>query len=127
MACGLQGSVVAWSGETTEFPGRVQFSDPVTLAPQLAASSFGPNPVDVDVTDDRLTVAVACAGDPPFVGGGEALGYVTVYRVPPGGPSLMNESTDIARSPSSPSTGRRPRWRRRGSAGSPTRRPWRPR
>ncbi|MGD2018829.1 MAG: esterase-like activity of phytase family protein [Planctomycetota bacterium] len=97
VACGQQGSVVvAWSGETTEFPGRVQFSDPVTLAPQLAASSFGPNPVDVDVTDDGLTVAVACAGDPPFVGGGEALGYVTVYRVPPGGPSLMNESTDIA-------------------------------
>lgn len=82
--CGASGSVVVtWSGETIEYPGRVQFIDPLTLAPQLATSSVGSNPVGIDVTADGLVVAVACAGDPPFVGGGEGLGYVTIFRVPP--------------------------------------------
>lgn len=95
--CGDAGSVVVtWSGETIEYPGRVQFIDPLTLAPQLETSSVGSNPVGIDVTADGLVVAVACAGDPPFVGGGEGFGYVTIYRVPPGGPSLLNPSTDIA-------------------------------
>ena len=95
--CGDSGPViVTWGGETIEFPGRVQFIDPLTLAPQLATSSVGSNPVGIDVTADGLVVAVACAGDPPSVGGGEGLGYVTIYRVPPGGPSLLNPSTDIA-------------------------------
>ncbi|MDG1985393.1 MAG: esterase-like activity of phytase family protein [Planctomycetota bacterium] len=95
--CGASGPVVVtWGAETIEFPGRVQFIDPVTLLPELAVSSFGSNPVGIDVTPDGLVVAVACAGDPPFVGGGEALGYVTIFRVPPGGPALINQGTDIA-------------------------------
>jgi len=95
--CGESGPVVVtWGGETIEFPGRVQFIDPLTLAPQLATSSVGSNPVGMDVTADGLVVAVACAGDPPFLGGGEGFGYVTIFRVPPGGPSFINQSTDIA-------------------------------
>mgnify|MGYP001038364185 CR=1 FL=1 len=95
--CGATGPVVvSWSGETTEFPGRVQFTDPATLVPQLAISSFGSNPVGIDVTPDGGVVAVVCAGDPPFFGGGEGLGYVTIYKVPVGGPALMNPTTDIA-------------------------------
>ena len=95
--CGASGAVVVtWGGETTEYPGRVQFVDPATLSPLLAVSSYGSNPVGVDVTPDGRVVAVACAGDRPFVGGGEGLGYVTIYRVPLGGPALMNPSTDIA-------------------------------
>ena len=97
VACGEVGSViVTWSGETTEFPGRVQFVEPLTLTPELEVSSFGSNPVDVDVTPDGRTVAVACAGDPPFVGGGEGLAYVTIFRVPASGPALLNQTTDVA-------------------------------
>ncbi len=126
--CGASGPVVVtWGGETTEFPGRVQFNDPVTLAPLLATSSFGSNPVGIDVTPDGRVVAVACAGDPPFFGGGEGLGYVTIYRVPVGGPALMNPTTDIAPIPFTAFDGDEAaleaagaRWFKRPNPGAPT-------
>ncbi|MEM9380134.1 MAG: hypothetical protein AAGB93_09330 [Planctomycetota bacterium] len=97
VGCGADGAVaVTWSGQTLEFPGRVQFIDPITLAELASLSSFGANPVDVAAADDGSLFAVACAADRLATGGADGRGYVTLFRVPPAGPGAIDVHADIS-------------------------------
>ena len=96
VASGDDGAVaITWSGETLEFPGVIQLIDPGTLQALVQVSTTGANPVDVEVTADGQLFAVACAGDAPSVGAGDGFGYVTLLRVPAGGPSAVDVHDDV--------------------------------
>ncbi|MEM1448853.1 MAG: hypothetical protein AAGI22_07055 [Planctomycetota bacterium] len=96
VGCGSSGPVaITWSGETLEFPGRIQLIDPLTLAELSAVTTFGANPVDIDAADDGSLFAVACAGNRPFTGGGDGRGYVTIVRIPPGGAGAVDVHRDV--------------------------------
>ncbi len=97
IAAGETGAVaIAWTGETIEFPGRLQFIDPLTLQELNSISVAGANPVDVDVTPDGRLFAVACAGDFVSAAQGNGPGYVTLVRVPVSGPGAIASHQDIS-------------------------------
>ena len=96
VAAGDSGAVaITWSGETPEFPGVLQLVDPGTLQTLLQVSTTGANPVDVEAAADGQYFAVACAGDAVNVGGGDGFGYITLLRIPAGGPSAVDVHTDL--------------------------------
>ncbi len=97
VAAGDSGFVaITWTGETPEFPGIVQFVDPSTLQSLAQISTSGANPVDIEASADGLFFAVACAGDAFEVGAGDGLGYVTLMRVPAGGPGAIQPHAHVA-------------------------------
>lgn len=97
VAAGDEGAVaITWTGETVEFPGRLQLIDPTTLTELNAFSTTGGNPVDVDISKDGEMIAVACAGDREFFGQGNGRGYVTVVQVPASGAADIEIHRDVA-------------------------------
>jgi hypothetical protein len=96
VASGDEGAVaITWSGQTPAFPGVIQLVDPGTLQTLAQVSTTGANPVDVEVTAGGQLVAVACAGDAESVGAGDGFGYVTLVRIPEGGPAAIEVHADL--------------------------------
>ncbi len=96
VAAGDNGAVaITWSGETPAFPGVLQLVDPGTLQTLVQVSTTGSNPVDVEVTADGQLFAVACAGDAVSVGAGDGFGYITLLRIPEGGPAAVQVHSDL--------------------------------
>lgn len=107
IACGDDGAVaVTWSGETIEFPGRLQLVDPLTLLELNSFTTTGAAPVDIDVTPDGRTVAIACSGAPELIGQGDGRGYVTIVKVPVSGAAAIAVHRDVAPIPLSAFDGR---------------------
>lgn len=97
IGAGETGAVaIAWTGETIEFPGRLQFIDPLTLQELRSVSTAGAHPVDVDATPDGRFFAVACAGDFDSAAQGNGPGYVTLVRVPASGPGAIASHQDVS-------------------------------
>lgn len=97
LGAGETGAVaIAWTGETIEFPGRLQFIDPLTLQELRSVSTTGAHPVDVDATPDGGLFAVACAGDFVSAAQGNGPGYVTLVRVPASGPGGIASHQDVS-------------------------------
>ena len=96
IASGDEGAVaITWSGETPAFPGVIQLIDPSTLQTLAQVSTTGSNPVDVEAAADGQFFAVACAGDAVNVGAGDGFGYITLLRIPAGGPGAVEVHSDL--------------------------------
>ena len=97
VAAGDSGPVaVTWAASSPDFPGRLQLVDAATLLELRAFSTTGAEPLDVDVSRDGATIAVACSGEPKTSGLGDGRGYVTLVDVPPAGAEFIDPQGDVS-------------------------------